>query len=202
MELRAFVRIFIEHKKIFAGIFALSILCGVAGFFLQPVRYKTTLTLNIARDGLQQTQEYAYDDFYRLQADERFANTVTQWVTTPFVTQTVFPHADHHVRAKKLSAQTVSVTYKTHRAEHANVVAHRLLQLLNTQTQTLNTHRKTDGWFVIRAQQPVTHDARHSLGFVLVLAGAIGFFVAFWTVLLTHYIFGVNSDTANNENRD
>ena len=90
MELKDFFAIFSVHKKIFWGIITLSIICGAIVYFAQSQTYKTSLTLNVTRDAAPGRDEYSYDSFYRLQADERFADTVVRWIQSAYVVQSVF----------------------------------------------------------------------------------------------------------------
>lgn len=66
---------------------------GIVVLFLllQPVRYTTVLSLHVGRvHNETQAEEYHYDDFYRLQADERFADTLVRWLASPSIVADIY----------------------------------------------------------------------------------------------------------------
>lgn len=189
MELREFFAIFVQHKKLFLGIVCGSIVCGCMYYFVQPQTYHTSLTLNITRDGVQDVDAYMYDDFYRLQADERFADTVVQWIDSPYVRITVFAQGkDRAFTAKRLSSQVVNVEYITDTVKEGNDVAIKLISVLNEETQKLNQKQARDSWFMILGSNPVVQDHTYALFFLFCLFSAIGFFLAFWAVMIAQYV--------------
>jgi hypothetical protein len=193
MELREFFAIFIYYKKIFFAIILCSMTIAVVFYFIQPQNFKTSLTLNITRDQRAQTNDYSYDDFYRLQADERFADTVVQWIKEPFFTVEIFgSHNAENISAKRLSSQAINVSYRTRTSEQAAYVAQNLVQKINLQTQALNQKQMQDGWFLIMGTDPVITYATHSLTFLMGLFTSIGVFIAFWTVMIIHYLIGIS----------
>ncbi len=191
MELREFFRLFVVRKKLFFGIIFVSIIGGIIFFFAQPQMYKTYLLLNITRNHVQNTTDYTYDDFYRLQADERFADTVVRWVGAPHVKIAVFGADSRvHLSAKRTSSQVVEVTYKTRTQEAAQEAASALLSVINQEAENLNDHQKKVGWFYVIGSDPVIVDVTHALQAVLLVVGFAGFFIAFWAVLIVQYICG------------
>jgi len=195
MELKDFFAIFIVHKKIFLGIIIFSVTCGVIVYFTQGQTYKTSLTLNITRDASPEREEYSYDSFYRLQADERFADTVVRWIQSPYVVQNVFGDVKtnsfinkNKFSAKRLSSQVVDVTFITTTKKQAESIAKKLVTTLNQESQKLNTQQKQNNWFMILGSKPVVNDNKTSLLFLLSLSGFIGFFIAFWVVMIKHYM--------------
>ena len=187
MELKAFLVIFVKYKKIFWQIIAGSLFCGVVFFLLQKPSFESALTLNVTRNDTQQTTEYTYDDFYRLQADERFADTVVQWIKSSFVINQI-QTVHGNLEAKRLSSQVIAVTYVTSTEKSAPIVAEQLITLLNTESQKLNEKQNHKDWFIIIGSAPVVRDHTFSLLFLMGLSCAIGFFIAFWVVLFVHYI--------------
>jgi hypothetical protein len=83
MDLREFLRLFWKERVLFSGTVAVFVATGFVVQLLQPIRFAAEITMNVARSGVRTTTEYAYDDFYRLQADERFADTVVRWLESP-----------------------------------------------------------------------------------------------------------------------
>ncbi|MEI6650878.1 MAG: hypothetical protein WCL23_05630, partial [Candidatus Moraniibacteriota bacterium] len=85
MEFRDFCTIFAHRRNVFFSVFGVFLVVSALVFRLQPSRFETSLTVNVARAGAQATTDYTYDQFYRLQADERFADTVVRWIAAPSV---------------------------------------------------------------------------------------------------------------------
>ncbi|MEN8252166.1 MAG: hypothetical protein ABFQ53_01125 [Patescibacteria group bacterium] len=200
MELREFFAIFALYKKIFWGIVILFVSLGLIFYVFQEQTYKTTLTLNITRDVSEKTREYSYDNFYRLQADEKFADTVVRWIQAPHMVKKVFGDViveqyflhKNRFNAKRLSSQVISVEFVTNNEEDAHQISQKLIKSLNLESRALNQKQKQDNWFIILGSQPVIIDSNKSIFFVLSVSCFAGFFVAFWVVMVSHYILGSN----------
>jgi len=195
MELKDFFAIFVLHKKIFWGIITISIICSAIVYFAQSQTYKTSLTLNVTRDSAPKSSEYSYDSFYRLQADERFADTVVRWTQSAHVVKDVFGDmgatsfmSRNKFNAKRLSSQVVDVTFITSTKKEAEYIAKKLVTALNQESEKLNVEQKQDNWFIILGSEPVIEDNKTSFLFLLSLGAFVGFFVAFWTVMIKHYM--------------
>jgi hypothetical protein len=122
MELREFVNIFVDRKKLFFGVFLGFILVGLAMYRFQPGRYEAALLLNVSRTGYEKTDAYRYDQFYRLQADERFADTVVRWMAAPSVREEMISLGAPEpvvvtLSAKRLSSQMIDVRYSASSSE-------------------------------------------------------------------------------------
>ncbi|PID52603.1 MAG: hypothetical protein CR972_01205 [Candidatus Moraniibacteriota bacterium] len=191
MELRQFFRIFVIHRMIFWGVICASVVIGIIFFFGQPQVYKTEILLNVTRDRVQNTSEYMYDDFYRLQADERFADTIVQWIMSPYIKMRIGGLSGNvDISARRVSSQVVEVHYKTRTIFAAKEYAEKLISVINDESQKLNRTQAKTGWFVVIGTEPIITDATYSFHFLFVLFGIVGFFVAFWTVIILHYVIG------------
>lgn len=192
MELREFIAIFIDQKKLFFGVFIGCIVVGLAAFRFQPERYEAALLLNVSRTGYEITNAYRYDQFYRLQADERFADTVVRWVTAPSVrAEMISLGAPRRVivslTAKRLSSQMIDVRYFAPSIEECGNAKNAIVSALNKEAEKLNTEAGDPNWFTIIADEPVVSDARMPLRIALGGGMVAGLFLAFWAVLLARY---------------
>lgn len=201
MELREFLKIFIDYKKTFFGIITFFILCGIVYFFVQPETYKASLTLNISRGNESNLNEYAYDDFYRLQADERFADTVVRWLESPWVVKNILYNFfgknsfitfnDKQLRgffsAKRMSSQVIDVTFFVSDKKDAKVISDDLKAVINQEAEKLNDRQKQERWFVVLGDDPVVTSNEKGLLFLLVLTGMMGLFVGFVAVMFWYY---------------
>ncbi len=186
MELRDLVAIFRTYGMTFLMVCVVAIACGAVFFVVQRHGYKTTLLLNVTRDSYVSSGAYEYDHFYRLQADERFADTVVQWIVSPSLRARVFTD-ETPLRARRLSSQVVEVTYRTRTATDAAAVAQRVTTLVNAEARKLNERQDVPNWFAVVADAPVTVPGAYGAMVVFAASLFAGMFIGFWTVLLRQY---------------
>ena len=165
----------------------------------QSERHGATLLLNISRSGSQQTSDYAYDGFYRLQADERFADTVVRWIGSPRGTEDILRDAGIEtvsLRTKdlagfftvgRLSSQVIRVEYAMGDSESTEKIAGALTRTLNRYADELNRDARDPSWFTIIGSEPVIRDARISFEKVFGGSVAVGIFFGIFLSLFAHY---------------
>jgi uncharacterized protein involved in exopolysaccharide biosynthesis len=199
MELKQYLDIFMGQIRTFLAVVLVSLFCAFVWSVSQPQSYQATLLLNIGRGSLQHTDQYTYDSFYRLQADERFADTVVRWLGTPRIVEDIYakaglsrpaaamPSLKNAFQAKRLSSQMIEVVYADPDAATLKQMAGAAVVVLNEYTQSLNQENGTAEWFVVIGNDPVIRDARVSLSFVLAIGLIFGVFIGFWAALLRHY---------------
>lgn len=204
MEFRELVGIFRRRKAIFLLTVSVFLVAGFAWQRFQPASYRSDLSLNVARRGVQDTADYRYDGFYRLQADERFADTVVEWLSSPRIVADIYSGAGTRtlsptvfsfggpISADRLSSQLISVRYRTTDREGAERVAKSVIARINQEADSLNVSAREKSWFMVLGGEPVIEEARIRTSVVLAVMGALGVFFGFWNVLLTHY-FGSGS---------
>ncbi len=196
MELREFCQIFLVRWRIFFGVFAAVLLVSLLSFRFQPERYETSLLLNVARSGRYETTGYTYDQFYRLQADERFADTVVRWIGEPSVREMIRKQAGAEdeavdtLSAKRLSSQVIHVDYRAKRPSGFGRMAEVVPAVLNESSERIDAASEHPDWFTLVADEPVVRDARLSLGFLLGFGAVVGLFAGFWAVLAAWYFAG------------
>lgn len=193
MELREFVGVFVKDRKVFFGIILGCVVLGMLVFRFQPERYQATVSLNVTRGGAVETVDYRYDQFYRLQADERFADTVVRWIAAPAVKGDIDAEAgvpDGAIRdleVVRLSSQMIEVTYTASSPAAFGKYAAAIAKVINRESASLNESAKAQDWFIVVSGDPAVGDAR--IGFWPMAAGSLfaGVFLAFWTVLARRY---------------
>lgn len=200
MELKEYLNILKTHIKAFFLVVILAVIGGIAFLTFRPVAYNTSLTLNITRSGTQETADYKYDDFYRLQADEKFAETVVEWLKSPRTVADIYFSSDVNANqfnlgklekslsSEKLSSQIVSVKFLADTPEKAKKISDSISKVIAKNIESLNANQQEKNWFKIVAQDPVI--AQNSLNFwvVILAALAVGIFLGFWAVLIIHYL--------------
>lgn len=199
MELKEFIAIFRKNGRLFIGIVLFALVAAFVWQRSQPVSYQATLLLNVGRSGAQETTEYTYDGFYRLQADERFADTVVRWLQSPRVVEDIYADARLDVgaadirdlkgafKAGRLSSQMIEVGFTGRSEKTLRVLSESSASVLNRYAESLNRDNQEKNWFVIIGSDPVIRDGRVALPLALVVGLLAGLFVAFWAVLIRHY---------------
>lgn len=200
MELKEYFLIIKRQYKLFLAVVSLVVL-GVSGyFFFRPISFETSLFLNVTRSGNQTSEGYKYDDFYRLQADEKFAETIVQWLKSPRIVLDIHSSAGKDMQnlslkqlakvfeADKLSSQIVAVKFSTPDEKTAEKIAQAICEILKKNTEKLNEDQKETTWFEIKADSPVIVKSSYVPWIIFIFSLATGMFLGFWIVLGKHYL--------------
>ncbi len=200
MEFKEYLQIIKKNWKTFVFVIFLVVAAIIMYFLFRPISYSTSLTLNITRIGQQATPDYKYDDFYRLQADEKFAETLVEWLKSPRTAANIYKEADLDFqkmspkklsgifRTQKLSSQLVAVSYGTANNSTAEKISLAIEKVLAQNIAALNQSQKEETWFQVIAHEPVIVLDNFNWLIVFSAAFLLGIFLAFWTVLVIHYL--------------
>lgn len=201
MELKEYLQILRKNTKLFLAVPVIFAMVSLLYFnVIRPVSYDTSLMLNISRLGSQDTSEYKYDDFYRLQADEKFAETVTEWLKDPRVVENIYSTAgidvakltlgqlSKNIKAEKLSSQIVSVKFSSADSRISEKISEAVVKKIKENTESLNKNQKENTWFEIVSGEPVVrkYEAGVFLSFLAPLF--LGIFTGLWVILIKHYL--------------
>jgi uncharacterized protein involved in exopolysaccharide biosynthesis len=199
MELKQLIAVFKKDRVFFIGTVLVIVFVAFLWQKNQKPLSEATLLLNIGRSGIDQTSAYTYDSFYRLQADERFADTVVRWLASPRVVEDIYNEAHLNpealgirdlkkvFKAARLSSQMIEVTYGGPNEKLLGQLSQSVTTVLARYTADLNREDKEKNWFVVIGSEPVVRDGRVPSTTVLLLGLALGVFVAFWGVLIRYY---------------
>ena len=137
----------------------------------------------------QATTDYSYDGYYALRAAELFADTVISWFSTPASVSDIYrtavialpeeeaAAAAGRFRAKKLSAQVVTVSYAEKDRGRAEALAKAGVAIAAARTAELNRNAEGRSLFELIAADPIISASRFPperaaiVGFLLGLAG-------------------------------
>lgn len=191
MSLRAFLLLFWKERIFFFGTIFSFVVMGLLIQLFQPIQYVAEITMNVARSDTQTTSDYTYDDFYRLQADERFADTVVRWLESPRIIADIerkskVPEVSLSFDADRLSSQIIRIRYTVTKEKSAFPVAKALLSVLNAETESLNQNRQKDGWFALVGTTPFVQDARFGKMKAIAVSFSLGMFFGFFVVLFRY----------------
>ncbi|QQR79226.1 MAG: hypothetical protein IPJ68_03050 [Candidatus Moraniibacteriota bacterium] len=194
MELRAFLELFIRRGNLIFGVVVVSLLVGFLTYRLQTQWYQGTVLLSVTRQGTEAATDYQYDQYYRLQADERMANTVARYLETAIGRRDTARRAllsgareaefiKGQVTALVLASNLVEVTYRAKTPTEAERIAGALSEAGERYIAGLNEQAGDRNWFTLVATEALLRDGRFTLPIALGIGGAAGLGVAFWTVL-------------------
>jgi capsular polysaccharide biosynthesis protein len=200
MELKEYLNILKIHIKTFVLMVVLVVIAGIAYLIFRPIIFNASLTLNITRNNTQTTADYKYDDFYRLQADEKFAETIVGWMKSPRTVSDIYADADISTdqfslekmekifHSEKLSSQIVSIKFSTNTPEKAKKISDSIGKIIARNIDSLNKNQKEESWFEVVAQNPVIVQNKVNFWLVILAALALGIFLGLWTVLIICYL--------------
>lgn len=193
MELKEYIKIFKKDFKFFVLVVAGLVIFGTAFQELAPEKYRVEANLDITRSGQQaETSDYRYDEFYRLQADERFADTVVRWIGSERIREDISAESKsagfEKLKAERLSSQLVRITFVVSSAKDSEKVTVAVTKVLNDKTQELNEDQKNSNWFKIIVSDPVVSENRIPMQKFVITLLFLGIFIGFWTVLIRHYL--------------
>lgn len=193
MELREYIKIFKDNYKIFLSVVGLILAVGVGINLLIRDKYKVELNLNVTRTGYQKdTSDYRYDEFYRLQADERFADTLVRWLSSEVIKNDISKEASgisfYKLKAERLSSQMIRVSFVIHDKHQVEKITQAIDDVLNKNIAELNLEQKNPQWFKVLVSYPIINDYKISLIKLITILLVGGIFLGFWTVLIRHYL--------------
>lgn len=199
MELKEFLQIFASQKKVFASVILIGLIGGFAMWYTQPEEYSVSLTVNVARTANLDQGVDEYDSFYRLQADERFGDTIVRWTQSPRFVENVLKatevetgdFSDKDLRgvfdALRLSSQVIDVQFSAPTQELAESQSQALVSELERQTASLTAQGDQGFWFKILSEDPVIRSFSHSIVHIMGMAFVLSFLVAFVVAVMREY---------------
>lgn len=200
MELKEYYKIWREHISVVIYAVLIFVVLAYAWSVRKSETYSASLLLNISRIEAQQTQDYKYDQFYRLEADEKFAQTLTAWLKSPGVVRDILEKADQStesfslrqlskmIQAEKLSSQAVSVKFASPSEEEAKKISSAIAAVVSEKTSRLNSEARDQNWFKVDVTNFIVLKNTQDLRINLALAALIGFLAGTFLSFGKHYV--------------
>jgi len=211
MELKQFIKLISEKRKLFGSIWLAFVALGMILYAIVPAKQIATLSIDIARDQqTQQTPDYQFDQFYRLEADDRFANTLVQWTEDPNVQRKIRDNlkdelskrkvdlAIDSLKAVKRSANLVQVIFIVDNSQDAAPMAQSIYGVFQSKTSSLN-NGQDQGWFKIIGSGPTVNSKKLSFALIFFVLVVGGLLLSLFTVLANHYF---SKEEKKDENRN
>jgi len=187
---------YLKHTQKIISEFAWLIVIGTSVIFAigaillsrtLPPRYQASVAYTIDHRTLQKSEDYGYDGYYALRAQEIFADTVVSWFRTPAVIEQVKKLASDHTesgipsrldyRVKKFSGQNVVVNLMDSDKDRLHVLALTTTGVITSKASELNkSGGENQSLFAVTASAPIISEKTFSpvqSGLIGLLLGAI-----------------------------
>ena len=199
MELKEYLKIV---KKNFKLIIIIGIITAVSAFVFsvaQPIEYETSLSLTIAKDKTQTTDDFKYDGYYALQSSEIMANSIEQWLKSPETVNAIYRRAqvDSEFKniksytkkfiAKKMSSQYVEVKFKSSATEEAKKISTATTEIINAKVEKLKESSEQEISFLVSSENPVIVESRPDAILNLIIGLISGMALGVFVVFLRRY---------------
>ena len=200
MELREYYKIIKLNISILIYTAIIAVVIVYAWSVRKSQTYLASLLLNISRTEAQLTTDYRYDQFYRLQADDKFAETIVEWLKSPGVARDIFNKASvgadqktmrqlsKSFRAEKLSSNLVGIQYSIQTDNEGEKISSAIENIISEKTKILNADARDPNWFRVGTSNLVVLKNTQSLPVNLSVAAIVGIFVGTLLAFGKHYI--------------
>ncbi|MCK5332845.1 hypothetical protein KAJ41_03210 [Candidatus Parcubacteria bacterium] len=168
MELKEYVKVIKRKNKL---IFIIALAVTFSSFLfstLQPIKYETSLSLLLSKDKTQLTDDFKYDGYYALEASEKIADTITQWVKSPEFVNSIYQSAaveggfqnlksyTKKFSAKKMSPQFIEVKFETNNVEEADKISLAVVEEINRKVKKIEKDSEGEIAFLVSNENPIT----------------------------------------------
>jgi len=168
MELKEYIKIIKNNLKL---IFVITLITSFSAFLfssLQPIKYETSLSLLLSKDGSQLTDDFKYDGYYALEASGILADSIVQWTKSPELVSSVYQKAQidgkfknlksytKKIIAKKMSPQYIEVKFETNNIDQANKISIAIIDEINGKIQKMKNDSEGEIAFLISNENPIT----------------------------------------------
>jgi capsular polysaccharide biosynthesis protein len=200
MELREYYKILKTNVSVVVYTAIIAVIVAYAWSVRVSQAYNASLLLNVSRTETQSTSDYRYDQFYRLQADDKFSETIVEWLKSPGISQDIFTKAginsdqktmrdlSRSFQAEKLSSDLISVKYSVESNDDAAKIAPAISAIISDKTKSLNSDARDPNWFQIDTSNLIVLKNAQDLRLNLGIAALIGLFLGALLAFGRHYI--------------
>ncbi|MBT3356087.1 hypothetical protein HN784_03700 [bacterium] len=201
MELKEYLKVLKKYKTTFVVIWVGAIAFGLIAASLVPQRYKTTFSIDITRDTQEEgTQEYDFDQFYRLEADDRFGRTIVEWFSDGAIVNNIHAVArsveenfeneelETKFKAKKLANSYLRVSFLVSEKKEVKPLFLGVKKVLNEKTKEFNGGFNKQSSFKLIFNGPTIANATIPLTPLLISLIGSGFFLAAFGIMFRKYL--------------
>lgn len=193
MEFKQFLLVVWKRKNIFLFILLSVIFLVMVWFYSQPDKYDVIFSIDIVRENYQKTKDYRYDQFYRLQADEKFSDTIVNWLSDLSFNQKIRKNFREkalfmeNLRAEKLSANYLRVSFNTKNDGDFLIISNSIKKVLEEKISETNGLAQDPEWFSVLVGDPVISKREFNFGLIFIGAFLSGVLLAVFVSLFHYY---------------
>jgi capsular polysaccharide biosynthesis protein len=200
MELRDYYKILKSNISLIATTALIFILIVYAWSVRESQKYSAQFLLNIGRLNTQNSADFHYDQFYQVQADEKFSQTIEEWLKFPGISGEIFDRAGINkdgatlgqltksISAERISPESVLVRYGTDNEDEAKKIADAVGKVIDERTSNLNSQAKDPYWFKVSTSDLIVAKNKQDLIINLGAAFIAGIIIGSFLALLKHYL--------------
>lgn len=200
MELKEYCEILKKNISVVIYATVITVIAVYAWSVKQSETYSTSLLLNIGRIETQSTADYRFDQFYRIQADDKFSDTVSEWLKMPGVVQEISGKAGlksdgkslrqlaKTFNADKMSSQIIEVRFSPASPEEAEKISGAIASVISEKTKALNADARDPNWFKADPSNLITAKNVQDLRINLSVAALVGLVFGIFFAFVKHYI--------------
>jgi len=200
MDLKEYYKIFKQNISVAIYTVTIFVIAAYIWSVKKSETYTASLLLNLTRTELQRNSDFRYDQFYRIEADDKFADTIKQWLKNPGVVAKVYNEAhinsEHKTlrqlskdfKVDKLSPEIVEVRLTTVSREDAEKISEAIGVVISEKIKLLNSDARDPNWFKIIPSDPIILKNTQNLIINLSAAAAAGLFLGAIFAFVKHYL--------------
>ncbi len=197
MELKEFLNL-VKKYRITFGLIVLGVFfLGLIIYNQQRKIYLGSIAINISREDKTIINDCQYDQFYRLEADEKFGKNVVNWVSDPGLMERNRKDFGKvrkgdwsdlsKIKATQLSSNYIKVEFQSKSSQSATIFGKVLENNLIQQTQQLKSNQGDKGWFKLVIDDVRVEKNNISIYLILLISICLGFSLGIFGVLLRYY---------------
>jgi capsular polysaccharide biosynthesis protein len=167
MELKSYLQIIKQQKKV---IFITAVLIGFFAFifsFFAPTIYETSLSIETERKNIQETSDFRYDDYYALKASEMFVDSMAKWFSNPEFIIQIYKKAEvdissaslrnlkKKIKANKMSAQYLEIKFKANTRKESEKISSAISSTIKERSKSLGWTEAKENIFSIKTNEPI-----------------------------------------------
>jgi len=198
MSLKKFLRVLWREKSVVLGMMTLvTVISLFWGLFRAPA-YKIYLNLEVKRTNQPETDDYQYDQYYALQADNLVTDTVYSWTRSKSFKAAVLAEAGfseagqkegkNFLAGRKLSSQNLELEITADNRKTVLSLAKILDDTLKDRVENLNQNSAGKPSFTVSIQKSEVQIVLVNLFFLSAAAASSGIILGVFLALLFFYL--------------
>jgi capsular polysaccharide biosynthesis protein len=199
MELKEYIKIIQTDKNVIIKTAILTLAFSVFFSYLQKTSYESSVSLFIAKDGTQSTDEFKYDGYYALQSGEIIADSVEKMLQSPQIVSEIYQDANidsdfdkikrykKSFIAHKMSNQYVEVSFNSETRENADRISESITKVVKQKMEQTKNSSEDEISFSIERNTPVIIEKKPDVALNSLIGLISGIFLGTIIVLVKKY---------------